>query len=91
MPSAPTEQEAPRLTLVMFGSVAMPRAFTWLLPLRSHAVHHGVVLQGQALLYREGQASIHPHQPGYRQKAEMRVVLWHCGKQSSGCAVLPST
>ena len=51
----------------------MPCVFTWLLSVRLHAVHHGVVLQGQALLHLEGQRSIHPRQPRYR-----RAVLDEC-------------
>ena len=44
----------------------MPCVFMWLLPVRSHAIHHGVVLQEQALPHLEGRMSIPLRQPGYR-------------------------
>ena len=43
----------------------MPYVLTQLLPVRLHGVHHGVVLEGQALLHQEGRVSIHPCQPGH--------------------------
>ena len=64
MPWAPTEQEAPRLTEVMVAQW-LPRHAPWLLPVRSHAVHHGAMLQGQALLHQEGRTSIHLRHPRY--------------------------
>ena len=42
----------------------MLRAFMWQLPVRLHVVHHGVVLQGQALLHWERWVSIHLCQSG---------------------------
>ena len=73
VPSAPAEQEAPHLTqlILLSGSPAMPRAFTWRLPDTSHAVHQ--VLQEQALLHRERRASIHPRQFAYGLDESMRT------------------
>ena len=69
----------------------MPRVFMWLLPVRLHAVHHGVVLQGQALLPLEGRTSIHPCHPGHCLAVpDKSIRVWprpHQGWESWGrCA-----
>ena len=43
----------------------MPHLLAWQLPVRPHTVHHGVVLQGRALLHRKRVVPIHPLQPRY--------------------------
>ena len=66
-------------SVVAWPCPAMPCVVTRLQPVRSHAVHYGVMLQGQALLHLEGQASIHPCQPRY-YLGRMRYCL-----RSFGC------